>query len=70
MGQVGGGLLTASHSFRSSPSGRMTACLRFPLPRTAVAYRFSWDALLPSWTVFLGLKVFRVRAFLPKRQRR
>ena len=32
-----GGLLTASHSLRSSPSGRRTACLRFPDPRTADA---------------------------------
>jgi hypothetical protein len=58
------GLLTASHSFKSSPSGRMTACLRFPLPRTAVAYRFNWDTFEPSCVDFLGLKVFRVRAFL------
>src|SRR5271167_5215879 len=60
-GGDGGGLLTASHSLRSSPSGRRTACLRFPDPRTAVAYLLSWDVLLPSCTVFFGLNVFRVR---------
>lgn len=30
-------LLTAIHSFRSSPSGSMTACLKFPLPSVASA---------------------------------
>lgn len=30
-------LLTAIHSLRSSPSGSITACLRFPLPRVASA---------------------------------
>lgn len=30
-------LLTAIHSLRSSPSGNITACLRFPLPRVASA---------------------------------
>lgn len=35
-------LLTANHSFKSSPSGRITAILKFPLPNVASAYRLSW----------------------------
>lgn len=35
LGQKRNTLLTASHSFRSSPGGSLTASLRFPLPRVA-----------------------------------
>ena len=34
-------LLTASHSFRSSPSGKTTAILKFPEPSVASAYFFN-----------------------------
>lgn len=35
-------LFTASHSFRSSPGGSLTASLRFPLPRVASMCFRSW----------------------------
>jgi hypothetical protein len=40
-------VLTANHSFWSSPCGNMTACLRSPLPRVAFAMRCSSCLLLP-----------------------
>ncbi len=50
-------LLTASHSSRSSPSGRRTARRRFPEPSVASAYFFSWYCFVPSGIFFFGLKV-------------
>lgn len=54
-------LLTAIHSLRSSPSGSITACLKFPLPSVASACLSSsywWD---PSGMFFFGLKVLDER---------
>lgn len=50
-------VLTASHSFRSSPSGNNTAPRKLPEPSVASAYRFSWYCLVPSGMLRLGLKV-------------
>lgn len=54
-------LLTAIHSLRSSPSGSMTACLRFPLPSVASACFSSSYWWEPSGMFFFGLKVFDER---------
>ena len=35
-------LFTASHSFKSSPGGSLTASLRFPLPRVASISFLNW----------------------------
>lgn len=54
-------LLTAIHSLRSSPSGSMTACLRFPLPSVASACFSSSYWCEPSGMFFFGLKVLDER---------
>lgn len=54
-------LLTATHSFKSSPSGSITAIRRLPLPSVASACFSSsywWD---PSGIFFFGLKVLEER---------
>jgi len=50
-------LLTATHSFRSSPSGSMTASRRFPEPNVAAACFIKSYWWVPSGIFFFGLKV-------------
>lgn len=60
-GKYLGLLLTATHSFKSSPSGNMTAIRRFPLPSVASACfnsSYWWE---PSGIFFLGLNVLEER---------
>lgn len=54
-------LLTATHSFKSSPSGNMTAMRRFPLPSVASACFNSSYWCEPSGIFFLGLNVLDER---------
>ena len=54
-------LFTATHSFRSSPSGSITACLKFPLPRVAAACFIKSYWCVPSGMCFFGLKVLLFR---------
>lgn len=61
-------LLTAIHSLRSSPSGNMTACLKFPLPSVASACLSSSYWWEPSGMFFLGLKVLDERLPLQDNQ--
>lgn len=59
-------LFTATHSFRSSPSGNMTASRKFPLPRVAAACFIKSYWCVPSGIFFFGLKVFVERPPLKK----
>lgn len=61
-------LFTAIHSLRSSPSGSMTACLRFPLPSVASACFSSSYWWEPSGMFFFGLKVLDERLPLERNQ--
>ena len=61
-------LLTAIHSLRSSPSGSMTACRRFPLPSVASACFSSSYWWEPSGMFFFGLKVLDERLPLQRKQ--
>lgn len=54
-------LFTATHSFKSSPSGSMTAMRRFPLPSVASACFNSSYWCDPSGIFFLGLNVLAER---------
>lgn len=54
-------LLTATHSFKSSPSGNMTAIRRLPLPSVASACFNSSYWCEPSGIFFLGLNVLDER---------
>uniref|UniRef100_A0A6B0UET4 Putative secreted protein n=1 Tax=Ixodes ricinus TaxID=34613 RepID=A0A6B0UET4_IXORI len=54
-------VLTATHSLRSSPSGSMTASLRFPLPSVAAACFIRSYWWVPSGMFFFGLKVLEER---------
>lgn len=50
-------VLTATHSLRSSPSGSMTASLKFPDPRVAAACFIKSCWCVPSGMFFFGLNV-------------
>lgn len=50
-------LLTATHSFKSSPSGNITASRKFPEPRVAAACFIKSYWWVPSGIFFFGLKV-------------
>lgn len=51
-------LLTATHSFKSSPSGSITANRKFPEPNVAAACFIKSYWCVPSGIFFFGLKVF------------
>ncbi len=51
-------LFTASHSFKSSPSGKVTASFKLPEPSVASAYFFSWYCFVPSGMFLWGLNVW------------
>lgn len=51
-------LFTATHSFKSSPSGSITASLKLPEPRVAAACFIKSYWWVPSGIFFFGLKVF------------
>lgn len=55
-------LFTATHSFKSSPSGSITASLRFPLPKVAAACFIKSYWWVPSGIFFFGLNVLEERA--------
>lgn len=50
-------LLTATHSFKSSPSGSATAFLKFPDPNVAAACFMRSYWWVPSGIFFFGLNV-------------
>merc|ERR1719154_76592 len=54
-------VLTAIHSFKSSPSGNCTADRKFPDPRVAAACFIRSYWCVPSGICFLGLKVLLER---------
>jgi hypothetical protein len=60
MGRV---LLTASHSYRFSPSGSFTACLRSPLPSVFTTYSCSRSRDVPVRNERRGLKVLSSRLY-------
>lgn len=63
-------LLTATHSFWSSPSGSITANLRLPDPRVAAACFIKSYWWVPSGMFFLGLNVLDERLPLRLRSKR
>lgn len=60
-------LFTATHSFRSSPSGKATAWRRFPLPNVAAACFIKSYWWVPSGMFFFGLKVLLAFPALQKK---
>jgi hypothetical protein len=63
-------LLTATHSFWSSPSGSITANLRLPDPSVAAACFIKSYWWVPSGIFFLGLNVLDERLPLRLRSKR
>ena len=63
-------LFTATHSFKSSPSGSITASRRFPLPSVAAACFIRSYWCVPSGMFFLGLNVLVDRLPLQKDEKR
>lgn len=63
-------LLTATHSFWSSPSGSITANLRLPDPSVAAACFIKSYWWVPSGMFFLGLNVLDERLPLRLRSKR